>query len=129
MTNVIIYLVAAIGAGIQVYGAFSHNLWWAPSAPLPLVGLIGVGIMVLGTAWSAVKGSSAAWFVFIGALLCWAFYLPGLGSLLTSMREAVMAGRLTLTSTDVYLPLLPPSLLAVASVTSLMSGPLGKHEE
>lgn len=128
MANVIIYLVAAIGAGIQVYGAISHNLWWAPSGTLPMVGLVGVAIMVLGTAWSAVKGTSAAWFVFIGALFCWAFYLPGLGSLLGSMREAVAEGRLSLASASVYLPLLPPSLLAVASVTSLMNGPLGKHE-
>lgn len=129
MTNVIIYLVAAIGAGIQVYGAMTNNLWWAPSGTLPIVGLVGVAIMVLGTAWSAVKGSSAGWFVFIGALFCWAFYLPGLGSLLGGLRESVMEGRLSLNSASIYLPLLPPSLLAVASVTSLMAGPLGKHEE
>lgn len=129
MTSVIIYLVATIGIGIQIYGAMSRNLWWAPGGSLTTVAMIGVLIMGLGTAWSAVKGSSAAWIVFFGALLCWAFYIPGLGTLLGSLRSSISAGRLSIASAEVYLPLLPPALLAVASVASLMAGPLSQSEE
>jgi hypothetical protein len=126
MGNVIIYLLASIGVAVQVYGAITGNLWWSPSGALPTVGLIGVLLMALGTAWSAVKGSSAAWIVFIGALFCWAFYIPGLGNLLGQMRQSIMEGRLSYSSLDVYLPLLSPLLLAVATYTSLMNGPMGK---
>jgi hypothetical protein len=129
MTNVIIYLVATIGTGIQIYGAVSHGLWWAPGGSLPLVAMVGVMIMGLGTAWSAVKGSSAAWIVFVGALLCWAFYVPGLGTLLGDFRSSISAGRLSIASAQVYLPLLPPALLAVATVASLTAGPLAQSED
>jgi hypothetical protein len=126
MVNVVIYLLASIGVAVQVYGAMTGNLWWSPGGGLPTIGLVGVLLMTLGTAWSAVKGSSAAWFVFIGALFCWAFYVPGLGSLLGQMQEALAEGRLSYASPDVYVPLLAPILLAVATYVSLMNGPMGK---
>jgi hypothetical protein len=126
MGNVIIYLVATIGVSVQVYGAITGNLWWSPSGALPTVGLIGVLLMALGTAWAAVRGSSSAWFVFIGVLFCWAFYIPGLSTLLGQVRQLIEEGRLSFGSSDVYLPMLPPLLLAVATYTSLMNGPMGK---
>jgi hypothetical protein len=129
MTNVIIYLVASIGAGVQVYAAVTGNLWWAPNYPFPTVGLVGVIIMGLGTAWSAVKGSSAAWIFFIGALLCWAFYIPGLGTLLGGMRESISEGRLSIASSEVYLSLLPPALLAVGTIAALLNGPMAQGED
>lgn len=129
MVNVIIYLVATIGVGVQVYGAVTRTLWWAPSDPLPTVGLIGAAIMTLGTAWGAVKGSSSAWIVFIGALLCWAFYIPGLGTLLGSLRASIATGRLSFAAAGTYLPLLPPVLLIIATYTSLMVGPMGKAQD
>jgi hypothetical protein len=85
--------------------------------------------MTLGTAWAAVKGSSSAWIVFIGALFCWALYIPGLGNLLGQMRQLIAEGRLSFASADVYLPMLAPVLLAVATYTSLMNGPMGKKHE
>lgn len=129
MTNVIIYVVAAVAAGVQVYEAVTHMLWWGPNDPLPMVGLIGIGIMLLGAAWGAVKGSSAAWFVFVGSILCWVFYVPGLQNLLGSMRQSIEEGRLSFASLDVYLPLLPPILLLIASLNSFMAGPMGKSSE
>lgn len=128
MANVIIYLVASIATAVQVYGAVTNNLWWSPGGPLPIVGAVGVILMALGTAWGAVKGSSSAWIVFIGALFCWAFYIPGLGNLLGSMRQSIAEGKLSFASLGVYLPLLAPALLIVASYTSLMNGPMGKSE-
>lgn len=129
MANVIIYLVATIGVAIQIYAAMTHNLWWAPPDPFPTVGLIGAIIMTLGTAWGAVKGSSAAWFVFVGALFCWAFYIPGLGNLLGTMQQSMAEGRISLADVTSYLPLLPPLLLTIATVTALMVGPMGKAED
>lgn len=129
MVNVVIYLVAAIGCVFQVYGAMTHNLWWAPNDPLPTVGLIGVIGMFLGTAWGAVKGSSAAWIVFLSALLCWAFYIPGLGNLIGSMRQMILEGRLSIADAGTYMPLLPPILLLVATLESLVVGPMRKGEE
>ncbi len=129
MANVIIYLLASIGVGVQVYAAITSNLWWSPSGALPTVGLIGVLLMGLGTAWGAVKGSSAAWIVFIGALFCWAFYLPGLGNLFGTMQQLISEGRLSFASTAVYVPLLAPTLLLVATFTALMNGPMGKKAE
>ena len=126
MTNVIIYLVATIGTGVQIYGAMNNNIWWAPGNPYPTAGLIGVLLMALGTAWSAIKGSSAAWIVFIGSLFCWAFYIPGLGNMLGGMQQLVQEGRLSLASPQAYLQLLPAALLAVATFTALMVGPMGK---
>jgi hypothetical protein len=129
MVNVIIYLVATIGVGVQVYGAVVGTLWWAPGNPFPTVGLIGAMIMLLGTAWGAVKGSSSAWIVFIGALLCWVFYIPGLGMLIGSLRQSLALGRMSLADVDTYLPLLPAVLLVVATYTSLMVGPMGKTQD
>lgn len=129
MVNVIIYLLASIGTGVQVYAALTNNLWWSPGGALPTVGLAGVLLMGLGTAWGAVKGSSSAWIVFIGALFCWAFYLPGLGNLLGTMQQSIAEGRLSFASIDVYLPLLAPALLLTATLTSLMNGPMGKKAE
>jgi len=129
MVNVLIYLIATIGVGVQVYAAVTHNLWWAPMDPFPTVGLIGALTMTLGTAWGAVKGSSAAWIVFIGTLFCWAFYIPGLGNLLGTMQQSMMEGRVSLASASTYLPLLPPILLAIATYTSLMVGPMGKTQD
>jgi|SRR5579884_1251139 len=129
MANVIIYLLASIGAGIHVYGAITNNLWWSPGGSLPMVGLIGVLVMGLGTAWGAVRGTSSAWIVFIGALFCWAFYIPGLGNLFGTLRQSILEGRLSFASLDVYLPLLAPALLIVATYTALMNGPLGKKAE
>lgn len=129
MTNVIIYLVATLGAGVQVYAALNGNLWWAPTSPFPMVGLVGVLLMGLGTAWSAVKGSTAAWIVFFGAMLCWVFYIPGLGMLLGGMRQSISEGRLSIASSEVYLALLPPALLVVASLASLLNGPMAQGEE
>jgi hypothetical protein len=128
MANVIIYLIATIGVGVQIYPAVTNNLWWAPRDPFPTVGLIGALIMTLGTAWGAVKGTSAAWIVFVGTLFCWAFYIPGLGNLLGSLRQSMMEGRITLSSLDTYLPLLPPVLLLIATFTSLTVGPMGKSD-
>ena len=128
MVNVIIYLIATIGVGVQVYGAVTHNLWWGPSDPFPTVGLIGALTMALGTAWGAVKGTSAGWFVFVGALFCWAFYIPGLSNLFGTMQQSAMEGRISLASASTYLPLLPPALLAIATYTALMAGPMGKTQ-
>ncbi len=129
MVNIIIYLVATIAVGVQIYGAVTHSLWWSPGDPLPTVGLIGALTMALGTAWGAVKGSSAAWIVFIGALFCWAFYIPGLGMMLGTMQQSFLEGRTSLASLDTYLPLLPAVLLAVATFTALMVGPMGKTKD
>ncbi|HVB35308.1 MAG TPA: hypothetical protein VNJ52_13180 [Patescibacteria group bacterium] len=129
MANVIIYLVATIGVGVQVYAAITSNLWWAPPDPFPMVGLIGALIMTLGTAWGAVKGSSAAWIVFVGSLFCWAFYIPGLGNLLGGLRQSLAEGRISLATVGSYLPLLPALLLAVATYTALMIGPMGKAQD
>lgn len=129
MTNVIIYLLASIGAGVQVYGAITSNLWWSPGGALPTVGAIGVILMGLGTAWSAVKGSSAAWIVFLGSLFCWAFYIPGLGNLFGSMGQSLSQGKLSFASIGVYLPLLAPVLLIVATITALLNGPMGKSAD
>ena len=129
MVNVIIYLVATVGVGIQVYGAISHTLWWAPNDPLPMVGLIGALLMTLGTAWGAVKGSSSAWIVFIGTMFCWAFYIPGLGNLVGSLRQSLVSGQISLATLDTYLPLLPAALLLIATYTSLMVGPMGKTQD
>lgn len=129
MVNVVIYLVAAIGAGVQVYGALTGNLWWSPGGSLPTVGLVGVLLMGLGAAWGAVKGSSAAWIVFVGALFCWAFYLPGLGNVIGTMQQSLAEGRVSLASIDIYLPLLPSILLLVATYISLMNGPMRKKPE
>lgn len=129
MANVIIYLIATIGVGVQIYGAVTHNLWWAPNDPFPTVGLIGTLTMALGTAWGAIKGSSSAWIVFVGTLFCWAFYIPGLGNLLGSLRQSISEGRISLASADAYLPLLPPLLLAIATYTALMAGPMGKAQD
>lgn len=126
MANIILYLVAAISCSVQVYQGVTHALWWAPPDPLPTVGLIGVGAMLLGSAWGAVKGSSAAWIVFIGAILCWGFYVPGLGNLIGTMRQNLLEGRLNFGSLDVYLPLLPPLILLIATVKSFLVGPMGK---
>jgi hypothetical protein len=128
MVNVIIYLIATIGVGVQVYSALTYNLWWAPSNPFPTVGLIGVLIMTLGTAWGAVKGTSAAWIIFVGALFCWAFYIPGLGNLLGSMRQLMAEGRISFADMGTFLPLLPPLLLLVATYTAVMVGPMGKTD-
>lgn len=129
MLNVFIYLVAAIACGFQVYAAFTHNLWWAPNDPLPTVGLVGVIGMLLGSAWGAVKGSSSAWIVFGSALLCWAFYIPGLGNLIGSMRQMIMEGRLSLADVASFLPLLPPIFLTVATLQALVVGPMGKADD
>ena len=129
MANVIIYLIATIGVGIQIYGAVTHNLWWAPQDPFPTVGLIGALAMALGTAWGAVKGSSSAWIVFVGTLFCWAFYIPGLGNLVGSLQQSITEGRVSLASADAYLPLLPAILLAIATYTALMVGPMGKTQD
>ena len=129
MANVIIYLVATVGVGIQVYGGVMHTLWWAPNDPLPMVGLIGALLMTLGTAWGAVKGSSSAWIVFIGTLFCWAFYIPGLGNLFGNLQQSIVSGKISLATISTYLPLLPPALLVVATFTSLMVGPMGKTED
>ena len=129
MVNVLIYLVATIGVGVQIYGAITRNLWWAPMDPLPTIGLIGGMLMTLGTAWGAIKGSSSAWIVFIGTLFCWAFYIPGLGTLLGSLRQSMAEGRISLASISTYLPLLPPALLLIATYTSLMVGPMGKTQD
>lgn len=129
MTNVIIYLLASIGTAMQIYGAITNNLWWSPGGPLPMVGLIGVLLMGLGTAWGAIKGSSSAWIVFFGALFCWAFYIPGLTNLLGTMRASISNGKLSFASVDVYLPLLAPALLIVATYVSLMNGPMGKSAD
>jgi hypothetical protein len=129
MVNVIIYLIATIGVGIQIYGAVTHNLWWAPIDPFPTVGLIGALIMTLGTAWGAIKGSSSAWIVFVGTLFCWAFYIPGLGNLLGSLRQSFAEGRVSFAAVNTYLPLLPAVLLAIATYTSLMIGPMGKTQD
>jgi hypothetical protein len=129
MVNVIIYIVAAISCSVQVYAAFTHNLWWTPNDPLPTVALVGVVGMMLGAAWGAVKGTSAAWIVFFSAMLCWAFYIPGLGNLIGSMRQQIMEGRLSFADIGVYLPLLPPIFLTVATIQALMVGPMGKTDE
>ena len=129
MVNVIIYLVASIGVAVQTYTAYHNGLSWAPGGSLATVGLIGVIIMVLGTAWSAVKGSSAGWIVFVGALFCWAFYIPALGNLFGFMQAAMAEGRFSMADSETYLRLLPAVLLAVATFTALMAGPMGKHEE
>lgn len=129
MANVIIYLIATIGVGVQVYGAINHTLWWAPNDPLPTVALIGALLMTLGTAWGAVKGSSSAWIVFLGAMFCWAFYIPGLGTLLGGLRESMASGKMSPATLVTYLPLLPAALLLVATYTSLMVGPMGKAQD
>lgn len=129
MANVIIYLLASIGTAVQIYGAVTNNLWWSPGGALPTIGLVGVILMTLGTAWAAIKGSSSAWIVFLGALFCWAFYVPGLGNLLGTMRASIAEGKLSFASIDVYLPLLAPALLIVATYTSLMNGPMGKSAD
>jgi hypothetical protein len=129
MVNVIIYVVASVACTVQVYAAFTHGLWWAPNDPLPTIGLIGVIGMMLGAAWGAVKGTSAAWIVFLSSFFCWAFYIPGLGNLIGSMRQQILEGRLSFADAGVYLPLLPPILLVVATIQSLMVGPMGKTEE
>lgn len=129
MVNVLIYLVATIGVGVQIYGAVTHTLWWAPMDPLPTVGMVGGMLMTLGTAWGAIKGSSSAWIVFVGALLCWAFYIPGLGTLLGSLRQSMAEGRISLASVGTFAPLLPALLLLVATYTSLMAGPMGKTKD
>lgn len=129
MANVIIYLIATVGVAVQIYPAVTHNLWWAPSAPMPTVGLIGAIIMTLGTAWGAIKGSSSAWIVFIGTLFCWAFYIPGLGNLVGTLQQSLMEGKISLASVATYLPLLPAALLVVATYTSLMVGPMGKAQD
>lgn len=129
MVNIVIYLVAAIGAGVQVYGALSGNLSWTPTGSLPMIGLVGVLLMGLGTAWGAVKGSSAAWIVFVGTLFCWVFYLPGLGNLLGTMQQSLAEGRVSLASLDIYLPLLPAVLLLVATYIALVNGPMRKKPE
>ncbi len=129
MVNVIIYLVASIGVAVQTYAAYHNGLPWAPAGSLATVGLIGVVIMVLGTAWSAIKGSSAGWIVFIGALFCWAFYIPALGNLFGFMQAAVTEGRLSLADSETYLRLLPAVLLLVATFTALMAGPMGKNPD
>jgi hypothetical protein len=129
MVNVIIYLVATIGVGIQIYGAITHNLWWAPNDPMPTVGLIGALIMTLGTAWAAIKGSSSAWIVFIGTLFCWAFYIPALGNLFGSLSQLASEGKISFASVNSYLPVLPALLLALATFTSLTAGPMGKEQQ
>jgi hypothetical protein len=129
MTNVIIYLLASIAAAVQIYSAITHNLWWSPGGALPTIGVIGVILMGLGTAWSAVKGSSSAWIVFLGALFCWAFYIPGLGNLFGSMRQSISEGKLAFASLSVYMPLLAPALLILATITALMNGPMGKSAD
>lgn len=129
MANVIIYLLASIGVGVQMYGAVTHSLWWAPNDPLPTVGLIGALLMALGTAWGAVKGSSAAWIVFIGTMFCWAFYIPGLGNLFGTLQQSIASGKMSLAALDTYLPLLPATLLLIATYTSLMVGPMGKTQD
>lgn len=129
MVNVIIYLVATIGVGVQVYSAVTHTLWWAPSDPLPTVALIGALLMTLGTAWGAVKGSSSAWIVFLGTLFCWAFYIPGLGNMFGNLQQSIVLGKISLATAGAYLPLLPAALLLVATYTSLMVGPMGKAED
>ncbi len=129
MTNVIIYLIATVATGVQIYHAVTGSLWWSPHDPLPLVGLFGIVIMTLGTAWSAVKGTTAAWIVFIGSFFCWAFYLPALGTLLANMHELVVEGRFSFAAAGPYLSVLPPSLLAVATVTALLAGPMAQQED
>lgn len=129
MTNVIIYLVSTVAIGVQIYHAVTGSLWWSPHDPLPTVGLIGIVLMTLGTAWSAVKGSSAAWIVFVGSFFCWAFYLPALGTLLGNMHQMVAEGRFSFASASPYLTLLPPAMLAVATVTALVNGPMAQKED
>ena len=96
---------------------------------MTIVVLGGVLLMGLGAAWGAVKGSSAAWIVFVGALFCWAFYLPGLGNVIGTMQQSLAEGRVSLASLDIYLPLLPSILLLVATYISLMNGPMRKKPE
>jgi hypothetical protein len=128
MVNVMIYLVAAIGVAVQTYSALHNGLSWAPGGSLPMVGFVGMIIMVLGTAWSAIKGSSAAWIVFIGALCCWAFYIPALGNLFGFIQATIAEGRFSFANSETYTRLLPAVLLGVATITSLMAGPLGKTD-
>ncbi|HEV2386872.1 MAG TPA: hypothetical protein VGS20_06400 [Candidatus Acidoferrales bacterium] len=129
MADIILYILAAVSCAVQVYQGVTHGLWWAPPDPLPMAGLAGILLMLLGSAWGAVKGSSAAWFVFVGAIFCWAFYVPGLGNLLGSMRQSLMEGRLNFGALDVYLPLLPPILLLIATIKAFLVGPLGKASD
>lgn len=124
VVGIILYLAAAVTTGFQVYAGYQRALWWAPGAPLPLLGLMGCGLMLLGTAWGAVRGTSAAWIVLIGTIFQWAFYVPGLTTYGGRMMSVLRNGNLALLDANYLLGLLPAVLLAAATLHALWRGPL-----
>ena len=126
MGNVILYIVAAVACGVQVYEGVARKLWWEPPGPLPGC-LVGIITMVLGAAWAAAGSASSAWMVFLGSILCWVFYVPGLSNQFNSIWRLLAEGRLSASSLDIFLPLLPPILLLIATIRSLLIGPMGRR--
>jgi hypothetical protein len=122
--GIVLYIAAAVTTAFQAYAGIQRELWWAPSSPLPLLALIGCGVMLLGAAWGAVRATSSSWVVLIGAILLWAFYVPGLMTYGDHLLGVLHGGQLTLLDVNYLQPLGPALLLAAATLYALYRGPL-----
>jgi len=122
--GIVLYIAAAVTTAFQAYAGVQRQLWWAPSSPLPMLALVGCGVMLLGAAWGAVRATSASWVVLIGAVLLWAFYVPGLMTYGNHLLSVLQGGSLTLLDVNYLLPLGPALLLAAATLHALYRGPL-----
>jgi len=89
MLSFVIYLVAGLTAGWQVFQLIMWAIWGAPTSPIQFIGLIGSWGLdlaaILAFKWKKVSLIMAAF----GLLGLWSFYVPALYQTLHPDRDVV----------------------------------------